>query len=219
MSLTSLDPWTISSDDYNGQAMGIGFLDHMDLDALDIDFFDSSVPHVESESPNLALPPVMTTDDRYLKMTRLYTGAPSLSADLTLQNEANLDLGFEQQTIGRSSHPLLCDQSSTNAFQQPYISPSTVGDPPSYKARPYPLTLLRGQNRRRELPYIKPKPTLYSSNVTKGSKPQGIQKNTGRLGRLSAEQRKAAFEVRKIGACVSCRIRKAKVTWKKYPWW
>jgi hypothetical protein len=187
--------------------LDVDILDQVDAGAIDIDFSDTYLPHVQPEMRDTILLSAMVMDNHCLEMPGSYMGVSTLDKDLLLENAANWDLGHQQHTT-ESPSPPFPDQSMGSACN----SLSIVHDSLAESVAPRSLAQLPQPGRRHQSRPLKLIASRSSPNAMIGSKPQGIQKSACRRGPLRPEQRLGASQVREKGACVHCRKAKIRVS-------
>lgn len=205
------------SDDENRHAMYVDFIGNVDDGATIINTFDNSTPIQESRSYNPALSARMTMDYGFADLSWAQMDGHLCDPASLFQSEPSWELEKQELEGESQSHPHPCSQSLWNAQQHTQKSLSTVADYALHEVKSESLARFPIPKTIRDLPPLKPKLTPYFLGVVTGSDNNSItsqrpRKPGRRNGPMDAEGRKGAHQMRHIRACLTCKLRKTKVS-------
>jgi hypothetical protein len=217
MLLTSLGTWTLPSGDGDRLVMNVNFIDNVDDGNTNIDILGAGTPKQQTCFYNPALSPRMSmefgsADNSWTHMDMNCSGAASL-----FHNEPDWNLGNQGQDGDNRSYSYPSSQPLWDAKQQPQKALPILTDDVLHEVESDSLARFPKLKVTRELPPLMPKSAPSFLGVVAGSDNTSVisqrpRKPGRRNGPLGAEGREGAFQMRHNRACVTCKLRKTKVS-------
>jgi hypothetical protein len=197
--------------------MNVNFIDNVDNGATNIDILGAGTPKQQTCFYNSAISPGMSmefgsADISWADMDVDCSGAASL-----FHNEPNWDLGNQGQDGDNQSYSYPSNQPLWDTKQQPQKALPVLWDDILHEVESDSLARFPKPKFTKELPPLRPKSAPYFLGVVAGSENTSVtsqrpQKPGRRNGPLNAEGRAGAFQMRHNRACVTCKLRKTKVS-------
>jgi hypothetical protein len=216
MLLTSLGTWTLPPGDGNRPVTNVNFVDNVDNGTTNIDILDDVTLKQQTCFYNPALSPGMSMEFGSADISWTRMGVHCSGAASLLHNEPHWNLRNQGQDGDYRSYSYPSSQPLWDT-KQPQKALPILTDGILHEVESDTLARFPKPKATRELPPLMPKSAPSFLGVVAGSDNTSVtsqrpRKPGRRNGPLDAEGREDAFQMRHNRACVTCKLRKTKVS-------